>query len=86
MSSNQLDGLPDCIATMQSLKFLYANGNAISVVPPDLCLLPRLTDLNLANNQVTEVPTAWVAAWGDVKDGKIATKTVTVTLLGNPCV
>ena len=86
MSSNHLDALPDCLTGMQALRCIYANGNAITVVPPDLCRLPRLAELNLANNQVTEVPTAWAATWGDVKDGKIATPTVTVTLLGNPCV
>lgn len=72
------------------LECLYANGNQISVVPEHLPVLPELREVNLANNQLIEMPELWSTEWGmlDAVTGALtlagsATSKTKVILLGN---
>jgi hypothetical protein len=51
---------------MHQLVNIYANGNKLKEVSSDLCLLPNLKQLNLANNSLTALPGAWTDMWGEL--------------------
>ena len=38
------------------------NGNALSSLPEELCLLDNLKELNIANNNLASLPGQWVKA------------------------
>ena len=80
---------------MLALKSVYANGNQITSIddglPIELCSLPDLQVLNLANNKLDSIPLEWEQTWGvlDVLSGMLKgganDKTCTQILLtGNP--
>lgn len=42
VSSNRLESLPSALGRLELLEFLFANGNRLRSVPPELAALPHL--------------------------------------------
>ena len=91
VSSNDIDVLPLCLASMATLKCIFANANKIRSIDDKLCLLGSLEKLNLANNRLEYIPTAWAGVWGEYnpESGKLEMpddsnkSACSVTLSGN---
>mmetsp|Transcript_21503 Transcript_21503/g.21625 ORF Transcript_21503/g.21625 Transcript_21503/m.21625 type:complete len:307 (-) Transcript_21503:166-1086(-) len=65
LSSNILVSLPENIDSLVSLRKLYINGNKLQKLPSTLCDLPFIEVIIAANNNISEIPLQWTAAWGD---------------------
>lgn len=59
LNENRLSGLPD-ISGLTNLRRIYLRGNRFASVPDALKELPALTDVELSENPITEIP-EWLA-------------------------
>lgn len=59
LNSNRLSSLPD-LSALVNLRRIYLRGNRFESVPEALKDLPALTDVDLSDNPIAEVP-AWLA-------------------------
>lgn len=60
LNGNRLSSLPD-LSALVSLRRIYLQGNKFATVPETLKDLPMLTDIDLSNNPLKEIPD-WLAA------------------------
>ena len=60
LNDNRLSELPD-LGALVNLRRIYLRGNRCAAVPETLKDLPALTDIDLSDNPLKEVP-AWLAA------------------------
>ena len=66
LNNNLLSSLPD-ISGLTKLRRIYLKGNLFKEVPEQLKNLPSLTDVELSDNPITQVP-AWLVKKGGLKN------------------
>ncbi len=65
LNDNRLSDLPD-LSSLKGLQRIYLRGNRFDTVPETLKDLPSLTDIDLSNNPLMEIPD-WLAAKGNLE-------------------
>lgn len=76
-------GLPPDLSTMPRLRKISLNGTGIDLWPEGAQSLPDLQELDLRNNQLTEVPRAMLSMVGEPLEANARVNRVTL-LEGNP--
>ena len=57
---------------MHSLVNIYVNSNQLNIdgINEEICSLPNLKELNIANNLFETLPLLWTEMWGDIDTKK----------------